>query len=222
MQNKKIVKILKSTANVLLAAALVLPVLMLAGCARKLESEGMRIIDKKTGSSYSFMPAYLEPAARSKKVYAKATLSGAEQSLYTISGLEPSEWLCTEWGDILYSGTDIIASLYTFDPVRAYICDTEGTVSIALVAITGDDVALMRDRWTGGANEGDVVGKPVNTYVVKFESEKYPGIYYCLSLHEYADKVYFYGKYEGMRRVDATDIMEKYLSGEEESDTTAD
>ena len=52
--------------------------------------------------------------------------------------------------------------------------------------------------------------------------KKYPGIYYCLSLHEYADKVYFYGKYEGMRRVDATDIMEKYLSGEEESDTTAD
>ena len=144
MQNKKIVKILKRTANVLLAVALVLPVLMLAGCARKLESEGMRIIDKKTGSAYSFMPAYLEPAARSKKVYAKATLSGAERSLYTISGLEPSEWLCTEWGDILYSGTDIIASLYTFDPVRAYICDTEGTVSIALVAITGDDVALMR------------------------------------------------------------------------------
>ena len=144
MQNKKIVKILKRTANVLLAAALVLPVLMLAGCARKLESDGMRIIDKKTGSAYSFMPAYLEPAARSKKVYAKATLSGAEQSLYTISGLEPSEWLCTEWGDILYSGTDIIASLDTFEPVRAYICDTEGTVSIALVAITGDDVALMR------------------------------------------------------------------------------
>ena len=40
MQNKKIVKILKRTANVLLAAALVLPVLMLAGCARKLESDG--------------------------------------------------------------------------------------------------------------------------------------------------------------------------------------
>ena len=207
----------------MLSAALLLSLATtLGGCARKLESQGMRLIDKKSGSAYSFLPAYLEPAARSKKVYGKATFSGADQSLYTISGLDASEWLCTEWGDILYSGTEIISTLDDFEPVRAYICDTESTISIALVEIKGDDVDAMRDRWMNGETATETSGEPSRTYVVRFESEKYPGIYYCVSLYEYADRILFYSKYEGARRVDATDIMERFISGSDESDTTAE
>lgn len=211
---------IKITASLLSVAMLLFSALAFGGCSRKLESQGMRIIDKKSGSAYSFMPAYLAPAARSKKAYGKATFSGASQELYTINGLDASEWLCTEWGDILYSGTDVINTLADFAPARAYICDTESTVSIALLEIKGDDVDAIRERWMTGDAAAEISAEPSKTYVLRFESDKFPGIYYCISLYEYADKVLLYSKYEGARRVDATDIMEGFLFGDTGSDTT--
>ena len=68
----------------------------LAGCGRKLESHGMSIYDKKSGSSYKYLPACFEAAAKSKDAYGSVEISGAKQGLYSIHGLDTSLWLCTE------------------------------------------------------------------------------------------------------------------------------
>lgn len=212
INNKNAKKQLHFSA-VCLAAIMLLSSLLLVGCGRKLEAQGAQIFDKKSGSAYSFMPAYLEAAYISKKSYAKAQMSGAYQTLYTISGLDPELWLCTEWGDILYSGSDMITALADFEPVGAYICDTESAQNLALLKIDGEELAPIVDRWHNGEVISRPISDPAETYVIKFESEKYSGIYYTVSLLEYADGLYLYSKYDGARCVDATDILGTYIYG---------
>lgn len=211
-KNKNLKKQISRAAVILLALLSALP-LILCGCGRKLEAQGAQIYDKKSGSAYSFMPAYLEAASISKKSYAKAQLSGAYQTLYTISGLDPALWLCTEWGDILYSGSDMINTLADFEPQSAYVCDTESTQNLALLKIDGEELTPLVERWQDGETTARPVSDPAETYIIKFESEKYPGIYYTVSLLEYDSALYLYSKYDGARCVEATDILEDHIYG---------
>ncbi len=215
MQNKHL---WKKTARTVLLSALVCVMLgttvCLGGCKRKLDSSGMSIIDRKSGASYRYMPAYIGPAERSKKAYASATISGAKQDLYTIRGLDASEWLCTEWGDVLYSGSDRILTITDFEPSKAYICNAEGTVNIALVEISGADLDAIVKCWADGEAAEYPLSDPSNAYLVRFESEKYPGLYYTVSALEYGSTVYLYSKYEDARCVDGTAALEKFLADE--------
>lgn len=200
-------------AVILCLALMITTPMILCGCGRKLEAQGAQIYDKKSGSAYSFMPAYIEAASISKKSYAKAQLSGAYQTLYTISGLDPELWLCTEWGDILYSGSDMINTLADFEPQSAYVCDTASTQNLALLKIAGEDLTPIIERWQNGEPTARPISDPTETYIIKFESEKYPGIYYTVSLLEYDSALYLYSKYDGARCVEATDILGDYIYG---------
>lgn len=212
IKNKNAKKQIQHTLIVCWVLITLLP-LTLGGCGRKLEAQGAQIFDKKSGSAYSFMPAYLEAASISKKSYAKARLSGVDQTLYTISGLDPELWLCTEWGDILYSGSETINTLADFEPQSAYVCDTDSAQNLALLKIGGEELVPIIECWQNSEAVTRPISDPVESYVVKFESEKYSGIYYTLSLLEYDSGLYLYSKYDGARCVEATDVFGDYIYG---------
>ena len=101
-----------------------------------------------------------------------------------------------------------------FEPSKAYICNAEGTVNIALVEISGADLDAIVKCWADGEAAEYPLSEPSNAYLVRFESEKYPGLYYTVSALEYGSTVYLYSKYEDARCVDGTAALEKFLADE--------
>ncbi len=186
--------------------------LTLCGCGRKLKSNGMHIIDDRAGISYQYLPNCFEPAERASKAYASLEIAGSSQNLYSIKGLDTSEWLCTEWGDVLYAGNDSISTIEDFEPSLAYLCDIGDSIVISLAVITDDDLNTVLTDWSNG----DTVSKPLNdpdeTYLIKFESTKYSGIYYSMSVLVYGEDVYICNKYENQRCVKDSGVLGQCIS----------
>lgn len=202
----------------MLASAVLLSVLSLVGCGRKFEARGMSIVDKKTGSSYKYLPACFEPAEKSNKEYGSAEISGAKQSLYSIRGLDTAKWLCTEWGDVLYAGEEELSTLSAFEPIRAYLCYTGGSVSVSFAVIEGDDLEKLVSTWNGGEAAVKPISDPDETYLIKFESEKFPGLYYSVSALIYGNDCYIYNRYDGAKCVADAGVIAKYIEGSEATD----
>ena len=215
-RTNKIFKAIRYMMLFLLVGAAVLS--SLAGCGRKLESHGMSIYDKKSGSSYKYLPACFEAAAKSKDAYGSIEISGAKQGLYSIHGLDTSLWLCTEWGDVLYAGDDSIETLDAFKPARAYLCYTGGSVSISFAVVEGDAIDEVMDAWDSGKTVTKPLSEPDETYAIKFESDKYPGLYYSMSVLVYGKDVYIYNKYEGAKCIVAPDSIALRLEESEYAD----
>lgn len=165
---------MKKTA---LLAAFILTALLLCSCALNLTEQDGKLVDKKNGITYLPAPICFEPVRTDEELYAKSkTLE-----LYPITGLDTSEWISEPYdgiGGVWYSDKLTLPTLEEFEANRIYIC-VESTITTALGQVTeqSDVDAVVNAFMTGEKVSVPDSGK---SYKLKFESEKYPGIYYNL------------------------------------------
>lgn len=191
-----------------LALVMLLPAL--SGCGKRLVMQGSRLTDKQNKVSYTDVSGVYMAKAVSNDVYATFKLNGVKKNFHTIEGLDPLEWLVSEYGELFYSGSDVMPGLSGFQPNNILIC-TNADIPMSLEEIT--DQQLI-DRIVEAFENGESENYPDNpdaiVYAVRFSSEKYKQFYYALKLVISDDGVYLYSRYEGIY-VNMGNLMNDYI-----------
>ena len=152
---------------------------ILCSCALSFTEKDGKLVDSKNGIVYNAAPICFEPSHTDAEVYAKCSKLGIE--LYPVTGQPTSEWLSEPYegiGGIWYADSITLPTLTGFDADRIYIC-VESTITTALGQITDKaDIDAVIKAFENGENSP--VPDSGKSYKLKFESEKYPGIFYNL------------------------------------------
>lgn len=192
-------------------SALLLAAVTLSSCAVSLTEKDGALYDKKNGITYVAAPLCYEPQKTLDEVYAKCGKLKLE--LYEIDGLDPDEWLSEKYegiGGVWHSDGAELPDIDGFDADRMYIC-VEQTKTISLATVEDKEVidALVKVFVDG---ETSSLVQNGESYKLKFESEKYPGLYYNLLYVIGPDgKNYVYDR-ETKRCVNVGDILKDYVS----------
>lgn len=197
-----------SLVCVLLAAVLCLP--LLTGCGKRLVMSGTRLTDKQNHVSYSDVSGTYLAKAVSSEVYATFRLNGVKKNFYTIEGLDPLEWLSSEYGELFYSGTEVLPGLGGFGAESILIC-TNSDIPMSLYDI--QDKALVERivlAFESGENVDISNYLHADYYSVRFSSSRYPSLYYALKMVVTDDGVFLYSRYDGIA-VAMGDLFEGYV-----------
>ena len=186
-------KIMLRMVVALLAALM----LVLSSCSslHTVTEENDRYRDKKTGIVYLPLSAAYEPISRGAE-YAKLNMSGIPSTLHEIVGLEPTQWLCSVYGDVYYAQNTALKEFADWTVSAAYVCtNTEVSVARLTLRRTYTDQAAVIDTLQHSLCNGTSVYYPSyatlsDTYILRFESEDVPGIYYSVKLLRYAEDIY--------------------------------
>ena len=173
-------------------------------------------LDQKTGITYTFVTPYVYEPKRvySDEEFVYGTMDGDE--VYEIEGADTKKWLARKLptGVItVYCATDITPpelNEFEADSVTVY---EEDVFAIEIASITDkNDVSEVVSEYCGG-NE---VSKPDNVkkvYNLRFSSEKYPFLYYCVQFVE-AEDGYYYCSHDNGKYYTASDIISDVLNGD--------
>ena len=163
--------------RIALLSALILSAALFCSCTLSLTEQDGKLIDKKNGITYLPAPICFEPISTDAEVYAKS----GKLELYPITGLDTSEWISEPYdgiGGVWYADAITLPTLGEFGADKIYIC-VESTITTALGQVTDQsDVDAIVDAFMTG--EKVSVPDSGKSYKLKFESEKYPGIYFNL------------------------------------------
>lgn len=179
-RGKKLTKVLLS-----LITYCILPFLF-TSCSplHKFSYENDLYKDKKTGYEYYCAPIYFEPILIGEK-YGTCN-SSSDGTIYEIGGLDPSLWLCdyAEGLKTVFCSTDIILpSFKDFSPesFSIFISDSDRKFASCYESELINEIISLFDE-----NESeDVPFDNSAMYYLKFESSKFPGIYYnIMAIHE--------------------------------------
>ena len=152
--------------------------------------------NKRLGLEYYAAPTNYEAVSQGE---AYGYYKKSNMTLYTVVGLDPSEWLTQGYTGVattMFYSTDItLPTLSEMEPNKVYICSNEEiTYSIATV----DDLATVNalvDSFENGEYEEWPLVNSVATYELKFYSEdKYPHIYYNLTYGEFPEGEFLYDR----------------------------
>lgn len=172
--------------SLLLAALLLLPLLSLTGCGRKLTESADGVIDKKNDRKYVHASVAYKPVAMGKS-YGKLQVGSAlTYELFTIEGLSPDEWLATEDGDVLYAEGVTLPTLTQMAPGAVLVCSGD-TASLHVLRRISDETLVRElcDAVTNGVTEGFPAVSPRLVYTLRFESAAYSALYYEIAYVEY-------------------------------------
>ncbi|MCQ2353736.1 MAG: hypothetical protein MJ102_01380 [Clostridia bacterium] len=185
----------------------------LTSCGKRLTIKGGKLTDRKLGITYTIVPN-CEPKSISNEVYATHKLNGVTTDYYTIEGFDPAEWICDEYGQVYYSGEWTCTDLRDFAPTSVLLC-TNSDVSMSFAEITeAASVETIVKLVTEGKME-QYPNVPTKFYVLRFTSEKYPALYFCMKLICTEDTVYinYRDEMNGINVcVDAGNMFDQYIS----------
>lgn len=187
------------------AIALLVFVFSLSGCTAKLKFKNSKIIDPKTGAEYVYTSGCYLPKSVSEEVYAVFDFKDVKVNYYEIEGLDPSEWLVSEVGDMIYAGSDRLPDLAEFAPVSFHI-GFNSDILFSLAEVTDKEKVDLTVRRCIEGEKLDANYLDANTYRILFESEKYPCYYYMLYLIVIPDGYYIYDRTGGYM-IEAGDIF---------------
>ncbi len=152
----------------------------------------------KTGAIYQVLSPSYEPSARGEE-YGCLELSGVEFILHEIPGLDPSEWLCSAYGDVYCSSSYDIADFADWDIDALFVCTNTAVVVAELTLRESEQLdgtlcqelfSLLQTAYTSGP---DVYypsyATASRTYTLRFATDEYPGLYYSLKLIEYTENI---------------------------------
>lgn len=197
--------------RIFFAALFLLMAVTLSSCAVSLTEKDGALYDKKNGITYVAAPLCYEPKKTLDDVYAKCGKLKLE--LYEIDGLSPDEWLSEKYegiGGVWHSDGTELPDIAGFDADKVYICvEQTKTVSIGTV----DDKEVI-DALVKAFADGETSSLVQNgeSYKLKFESEKYPGLYYNLLYVIGSDGGNYVYDRETKRCVNVGDILKDYVS----------
>lgn len=205
---KKGKNILMSRTSIVIALMCVC-VALFTSCSsyHKFSYENGLYVDEKTGCEYYCAPIYYEPVNIGDR-YGNYK-SAKDGVVYEIDGLEPSVWLCDDVDGIksVFYSTDV--ELPTFkdfspDSFSIFISDADRKFSSCSESDVVDSIAELLEC-------GENVEIPFDNtaiYYLKFESQKFPGLYYnIMAIHERdLGKIFIYDR--GSRKtVDSGSIL---------------
>ena len=204
--------------NLIRTAALLMSVLMLTASLSScrlhkvsFDAQNNRYIDTRTSISYTDAPGCYEPVAIGKE-YAKISYGRkATVTLHEVGNMDPAQWLCEEGKTVFYAEGVILPTLNEMAPEKVHLCIEEAITMVLTTVTDAADIAALIDAWQNGEEVTYTGLEPTVNLRVKFESEKYPGIYYSLIYQEYSDgsKV-LYDRYAA-RCVNVGDVLIEYV-----------
>lgn len=198
-----------------ISALVLLVFIMLAAVscgAPKLVLEDGKIFDTKTDIYYSFAPNTYEAMAIANAIYAVWEQNGVEVAYHAIEGLPTEEYLVDEYGYVICADGKELPDLGGFEPTGALVCtNTEVAVSIGEIKEKAKLNALA-DLYINGENV-TFENTAVDTLSIKFTSDKYPNLYFNLSVMvEEDNSVYLWNRDNG-RYVNVGDLLNQYIEG---------
>lgn len=199
--------------RIIILASALLALSLLCSCALSLAEQDGKLIDRKNGITYIGAPICFEPSNIDAEVYARCKKLGIE--LYPITGQPTTEWLSEPYegiGGVWYADTITLPTLTEFDADRLYIC-VESMITTAIGIVTDkSDIDAVAGSFVNGT-PGDIVNSG-KSYKLKFESQKYPGIFYNLLYVVGSDgRNYIYDR-STKTCVEVGGVLDKYMSGE--------
>lgn len=187
--------------------------LLIASCGNlvALSYANGKLIDKKNGITYSTAPICFEPAIIATEPYAKC--SKLKIKLYEIEGQPVTEWLAESYdvsGAVYYAENIDLPTLEDFDADVIHIC-VEQTVTVGIANVTEKEaVGAVVSAFENG--EPCAIVQSGSSFQLKFESQKYAGIYYNLIYVEGNDgENYIYDRSTKIC-VNVGDVLQDYLT----------
>lgn len=198
----------KRTICIALVLVMMLP--MLASCANTFVNNAGNMTDKKTGITYTYVyTSVYQPVAVETESYIIWKHNDVTIDYFPIVGLEPTEWLYSEFGELLCSTGETLPSLEGFRAKSAFIC-LEGASAVSLYEITDKKkLEAIVERYTTGEREKYPSDPSGASFSLKFMSDEYPEFYYSLVLIAYPDSTYLYDRLNGIY-VNMGDLFDEY------------
>lgn len=181
-----------------LSSLLLLLLLLLTSCASvpKLEAEGGRYRNTKTGITYLEAPlCYKAASYQQSKAVARISEKKVEDVvLYQINDtLSPEHFLTTARFDLFYAEGTTLPTLEEMDPYRVHLGQSDAiTVTFSLIT-EAKDIAALLSLYAGELHfaESEVLWVLMNVekYELRFESEDFDGLYYYLDYYQCSEEV---------------------------------
>ena len=182
----------------------------LSACGKRLVQEGTRLTDRQNHVSYTDISGVYMAKSVSSDVYATFKLNGVKKTFYAIEGMDPLEWLVSQYGELFYSGSDTLPGLTGFVPDNILVC-TNADIPMTLYEIDdGTRIAMIVAAFEHGENTEIPDGVQAEYYAVRFSSPLYPSLYYALKLAVTDDAVYMFSRYDGIC-VNMGDLFDGYI-----------
>lgn len=219
---------MKKALSLLLAFAL----LFLVSCGEKKQESIKAAYNEKSqlvadnGVTYNYANVGYQPTFQG----AEAGLidSPLKEKLYAIGDIDTEKWLTTEYAGfattVYYAEGIDLPTLSELSPTLCYICEEDETV-ISQYTLGGGDLTDVDE-------ERDIINKIISmvgdesleaemwprlsgeSYVLKFYSEDWPAIYYCLEFAREGENGYVYD-YLSKKCINIGSILEGYFGNEQ-------
>ena len=179
-------------------------------CSSGLVFDKGKILDSKTGIYYGYAPNTYEAIAVSNNIYSVWEQNNVEVAYHAIEGLPTDEYLVDEYGYIICAVDKVLPDLDGFAPTSALICtNTEVAVSIGEINEKAKVFALVELYMNGESVNFE--NTAIDTLEVKFISEKYPNLYFNLSVMiEEDNSVYLWNRDNG-KYINVGNMLDQYV-----------
>lgn len=170
---------------------------LLTGCAPnvKLKESGGKCVTSAGDITYLHASTCYVPLSLGDKCGTLEVSSNLSLSLHEIPNMDSDEWLATEEGDVLYAEGVALPTLSDMEPTAIYVYRNTTVPSKSAEILDADIV----NRLTEACAEGETyTPSAVATYLVRFKSDRYPGILYSLYYVEAGDRFYLYDRWNGV------------------------
>ena len=183
--------------------------------------KGDTFLDGDTDITYYRAPsgAY-EPVTYYNRVYGK----WEELTVHEIKGAEPKEWLALELSlgicDIFYAEDVTLPTLRDFDSTRILVCvDTESDVDCIIKVTDEADLHTVTEEILTAA-QVTPPSENSGVYTLRFESQSYPFLYYCVKYVVGTDGSYCYYDYAAGEYRKASALVNEYIARAKEASQT--
>ncbi len=167
---------------------------LLGGCSNleTLQFKDDQYVDKKNDITYLPAPLCYEAVGIKKEGYARIKQNDREdETLYEISGVEPSKMLSNELYEVFYASDVTLPALWDMQSKEIYICATQDiTAQLASITDAADIEALIAIYRNGSSFSHTRVPKESSEehLYLKFLSQTHPSLYYCLEYLEFDEE----------------------------------
>lgn len=167
-------------------------------CSKALKfksDEKGNLIDAKNDKYYILCSLSIRAASTLPEPYAKAEKG---YKVYEIPNMDPAEWLSEKATDAIpfvYREENVAEpELPDFEAVKIHLTQTEeATIYLGFIE-DATAISMIINNLTEG-NPCDVPSGVADKFTLNFESEKYPGLFYCVQLlYDESGNCYIYDR----------------------------
>ena len=158
----------------------------LTGCGKRLEETASGVTVKgREGVVYHHASVTYEPVETGKKYGTLHISSSIKLDVYRIKGLSPEEWLADEAGDVLYADGVTLPTLSGMEPSAVQVCTYQTSVYVLRRLSDADLISSLVTAYETAEDAPYLNAEPLRSFKLRFESEKYPALYFSVLYIEY-------------------------------------